>query len=177
MSRVFLNTKTGALSSPCGEPVTRLYAKRGTSWDLEVVPDVEIDEESAGWFSAKATAGGDLLAHGMWTLQEDGTWLFSLSLRGTDLAALFTGSTAQLELLAEGTFVVSGKTRKSQTIRLVVERDIYGGEEIEPGDLENTRRTGEGGYQEYSFDDGVTWYRYAPVMVAGTPEWQWTLVS
>jgi hypothetical protein len=40
-------------------------------------------------------------------------------------------------------------------------------------DIEDSRRTVDG-YQEYSFDSGATWWRYAPVIVAGIPEWQWT---
>lgn len=173
----YLNTTTGVLSATQGgAAISRAEAKRGTSWDLEVIPDVEIAPTSAGFFSAKSVYGGGLMAHGLWTppVVSGRGWLFSLSMRSSALAALFTGSLKEVPLLAEGTFVIAGKTRKTQTLDLIVERDIYAGDEVEPGDLENVRRTGTGGYQEYSFDGGATWRRYAPVLVDGVPEWQWS---
>jgi len=175
--RVYLNTSTGRLDQfRQGPAVERLDAKLGSNFDLEVVPDVEIPADSAGFFSAKSAYGGGLLAHGLWTppAVAGGAWIFSVSMRGADLAALFTGQLASVPLFAEVTAVIDGKTRKSQTLTLTVSRFVYAGNEVEPGDLENVRRTGTGGYQEYSFDGGVTWRRYAPVLVDGVPEWQWS---
>ena len=174
--RLYLNTTTGQLlSDPLSGEVTRLEAKLGTNFDIEVLPDVEIPENSAGFFSAKALYGGDLLAHGLWTppAETGDFWKFSVSMRGSDLADLFTNQLASVPLFAEATFVIDGKTRKSQTITLTVGRFVYAGDEIEPDDLENTRRTRDG-YQEYSFDGGSTWRRYSPVLVDGVPEWQWS---
>jgi hypothetical protein len=176
VNRVFLNTVTGELAETAGgSELSRLDAKLGTNFDLEVVPDVEIPADSAGFFSAKSLYGGGLMAHGLWTppTVTGGGWLFSVSMRGSDLAGLFTSQLASVPLIAEATFVISGKTRKSQTITLTVGRFVYAGDEVEPEDIENTRRTRDG-YQEYSFDGGVTWRRYAPVLVDGVPEWQWS---
>jgi hypothetical protein len=176
MNRLHLQTHTGHLLDHRGDLISALRAKRGTSWDLEILPDRALDDTTPAWISAKLTYTGILLAHGMWAPSDEipGAWRFSTSLRGADLAALFTPRTPAVTLLSEATFIIDGKTRKSQTLTLSVERDIFAGDEIEPGDLENTRRTGEGGYQEYSFDGGTTWWRYAPVIVEGIPEWQWT---
>jgi hypothetical protein len=176
MNRLFLNTVTGELSETAdGSPLDRLEAKLGSNFDLEVIPDVEIPADSAGFFSAKSAYGGGLMAHGLWTPPTvvGGGWLFSVSMRGSALAALFTAQLPSVPLLAELTAVIGGKTRKSQTMTLTVGRFVYAGDEVEPEDLENERRTVDG-YQEYSFDEGVTWWRYAPVMVDGVPEWQWT---
>jgi hypothetical protein len=175
--RLFLDTVTGELSETAGgSGVDRLDAKLGSNFDLEVVPDVEIPVTSAGFFSAKSSYGAGLMAHGLWTppVVSGGGWRFSVSMRGSALAALFTSQLPSVPLLAELTAVIDGKTRKSQTITLTVGRFVYAGDEVEPGDLENTRRTGVTGYQEYSFDDGVTWRRYSPVLVDGVPEWQWS---
>jgi len=176
MSRLHLDTQTGILSAtPGGPPIDRLTAKLGTNFDLAVVPDLEIPADSAGFFSAKAAYGGDLLAHGLWSppVTTGGGWRFSVSMRGSDLAGLFLAQLPSVPLLAELTVVIGAVTRKSQTITLTVGRFVYAGDEVEPEDLENERRTVDG-YQEYSFDGGTTWWRYAPVMVDGTPEWQWT---
>jgi hypothetical protein len=176
MTQVYLNTISGELSeTPGGPPILRMTGKRGTNFDLEVIPDADIPLASAGFFSAKSAYTGALVAHGTWTAPAalGGSFTFSVSLRGTDLSTLFTAGLGSVPLMAELTAVINSKTRKSQTITLTVARNVYIGDETEPEDLENTRRTVDG-YQEYSFDGGTTWRRYAPVLVDGVPEWRWS---
>ncbi len=173
---VYLDTTSGILNSDVlrRSPVTELTAKRGTDFDLYVVPEREIAPTSAV-FAALPPAGGAPMALASWlapTRMDEG-WLFPISLRGGDLAALFASGAGSVLLNAEMTAVIEGKTRKSQTILMTVTRDIYN-EDAAPPDVINMRRTNSDGYQEYSFDEGATWWLYAPVIVGGVPEWQWT---
>lgn len=173
---VYLDTTSGILTSDASRrlPVVELTAKRGTDFDLYVVPEREIAPASAGFFAALPPAGGAPMALASWLApaQMGEGWLFPISLRGSDLAALFTSGAGSVLLNAEITAVIDGKTRKSQTIPMTVTRDIYN-EAATPPDVVNLRRTNADGYQEYSFDEGSTWWLYAPVIVGGVPEWQW----
>lgn len=171
----YLNTTTGVLSATQGgAALSRAEAKRGATWDLEVIPDEEIPAGSVGHFSAKSVYGGALLAHGAWsapTVSGRG-WLFSLSMSGSGLAALFSGTTDEVPLLAEGTFTIGGKTRKSQTIDLVVERDIFTGTEDQPAELAAVIRIGATGHMEY-YVGGQWWRRTLVLNAANQPEEQW----
>lgn len=171
----YLNTTTGVLSATQGgAAISRAEAKRGATWDLEVIPDEEIPAGSVGYFSAKSVYGGALLAHGAWvapTVSGRG-WLFSLSMSGSGLAALFTGSLREVPLLAEGTFTIGGKARKSQTIDLIVERDIFTGTEDQPAELASVIRIGATGHTEY-FVGGQWWRRSLVLNDANFPEFKW----
>ena len=175
----YLDTTSGILTSDASRrlPVTEFTAKRGTDFDLYVVPDRELPPGTPGFFAALSPAGGAPMALATWLAPTriDEGWLFPISLRGGDLAALFASGAGSVLLNAEMTAVIDGKTRKSQTISMTVTRDIYN-ESAAPPDVINMRRTNADGYQEYSFDEGATWWLYAPVLVGGVPEWQWTQI-
>lgn len=177
---MYLSTTTGVLTSDAAGrvPVSALVAKRGTDLEMTVMPDREIPAESGGVLAALAPSGGAPLALDAWEAPAavgDG-WKFSVSLRGGELAALFASGAGQVTLNAEATFEIGGKLRKSQTMTLTVVKEVYNQSPL-PVDIVNVRRTNATGYQEYSFDDGVTWWRYAPVNVGGVPEWQWTYLG
>ncbi|MBU3665296.1 MAG: hypothetical protein FGM15_05385 [Chthoniobacterales bacterium] len=177
---VYLDTTSGLLTGDVFRrtPVTELTAKRGTDLDLYVVPERDIPPTSAGLFAALPPAGGAPMALASWLApaRMDEGWLFPISLRGSDLAALFASGTGSVLLNAEVTAVIDGKTRKSQTILMTVYRDIYS-PTTTPPDVVNIRRTNIDGYQEYSFNKGATWWKYAPIVIDGVPEWQWTYLG
>jgi hypothetical protein len=172
----YLNTITGELSeTPGGSPMTKLTgAKCGEDWDLEVIPDREIAATATGFFSAKSAYGGLLLVHGQWSAPTEAGrgWMFSLSLRGTDLAVASAATTGKLPLFAEGTFTIDGKTRKSQTITLEVERAVFTGTEDTPVETAASVRIGVTGHHEYQL--GGQWWRWAPVInEENKPEFVW----
>lgn len=177
---VYLDSSSGLLTSDAGRrsPLQTINAKRGTDLELYVVADEDIPPSSTGVFAALAPAGGSPLALASWQPPQriDQGWLFDVSLRGSDLAALFASGAGSVPLDAEITAVINGKTRKSQTISLVVSREVYNPSAVVP-DIVNVRRTNAEGYQEFSFDQGGTWWRYAPVFESGFPVWQWTYLG
>ncbi len=62
-------------------------------------------------------------------------YLFEIDLNTAALGALFIAQTTEVALMAEVTWTASGITRSSQTFDLVVARDIYRGDEINPSPL------------------------------------------
>lgn len=176
MNRVYLNTSTGRLDLfRSGPAVERFDAKLGSDFALEVIPDVDLPADATGYFSAKASYGGALLAHATWSapaVAGDG-WLFSVSMRSAGLAALFTAQLPSVPLVAEITVQFDGKERKSQTVALTVARQVFSGTEDTPPEVQGTTRIGSTGHLEYTFDNGDTWWRWAPALVDGRPEFQW----
>ncbi len=177
---VYLNSDSGLVTTDAlGRiPVDSLAAKRGTDFDLYVIPDKTLEITTPGFFAA-AAAGGSPLSLASWAPPEnlEKGWLFAVSLRGAELAALFTSGVTTLTLNAEITAIIGGKRRKSQTMRLAVAKEVHNEtNDTTPPDLANTRRINGDGYMEYSFDQGQTWWLYSPVVVDGTPEWQWRLL-
>ncbi len=177
---VYLNTISGQLTTDASgrTPLDEIVAKRGTDFDLWVITNTDIPLDSTGVFAALAQAGGAPLALASWQppTQINQGWSFNVSLRGADLSALFNSGVGSISLNAEVTALIQGKTRKSQTIHMTVYRDIYS-PTATPPDVVNIRRTNIDGYQEYSFDEGSTWWKYAPVVIDGVPEWQWTYLG
>ena len=177
---VYLNTISGLLTTDAAgrTAIDEIVAKRGTDFDLSVITNTDIPLDSTGVFAALAQAGGTPLALASWQAptQINQGWAFNVSLRGADLGALFNSGAGSIVLNAEITALISGKTRKSQTILMTVYRDIYS-PSATPPDAVNIRRTNMEGYQEYSFDLGATWWKYAPVVADGIPEWQWTYLG
>lgn len=174
---VYLDSTSGVVTSDATRrtPLEKISAKRGTDFDLFVVTENEIPAASTGVFAALASAGGAPMALASWQppAQIDRGWHFDISLRGPDLAALFTSGAGSIALTAEITAVIHGRTRKSQTIEMTVYREIYNPAPVIP-DVVNVRRTNAQGYQEFSFDEGATWWLYSPVFESGVPVWQWT---
>lgn len=178
---VYLRTESGLITADqLGQsPITAIEAKRSTDLDIYVSPDVELPLTTPGFFAAAPLAGGAPVALASWSAPASLTsgWSFSVSLRGASLAAMFSAGTTSVQLNAEITAIITGKRRKSQTMQLVVTKEVHNeDEDPAPTDLVNTRRTNSDGYQEYSFDQGASWWLYAPVIVDGSPEWQWRLL-
>lgn len=173
---VYLDSTSGLITSDATRrsALQTITAKRGTDLDLYVVTESEIPTTSTGVFAALAPAGAPMaLASWQPPTQIDRGWFFDISLRGADLAALLASGAGSVELDAEITAVINGKTRKSQTIKLTVYREIYNPAPV-PSDIVNVRRTNAQGYQQFSFDEGATWWLYSPVFESGVPVWQWT---
>jgi hypothetical protein len=174
---VYLDPTSGLITSDATQrtPLQTISAKRGTDLDLHVVTRTEIPATSTGVFAALAAAGGSPMALASWQppSQFDRGWLFEISLRGSDLSALLDSGAGSVSLNAEITAVINGKTRKSQTIELIVYGEVYNPEPI-ASDIVNVRRTNLQGYQEFSFDEGATWWLYSPTFESGVPIWQWT---
>lgn len=178
---VYLSTESGLISADKSgqSPVTAIEAKRSTDLDIYVIPDLELALTTPGFFAAAPSAGGPPVALASWAppANLDQGWFFSVSLRGAALASMFSSGTASVSLNAEITAIIQGKRRKSQTMQLLVTKEVHNeGTDPVPPDLVNTRRTNSDGYQEYSFDNGASWWLYAPVIVDGAPEWQWRLL-
>lgn len=178
---VYLSTESGVVTADrLGQTaLNSIEVKRGTDLDLYVLPDTQLQITTPGFFAAAAVTGGSPLALASWAPPEnmEKGWLFAVSLRGAALAAMFAAGVTSVALNAEITVIVGGKRRKSQTIRLDVTKEVHDEtSDPTPPDVANTRRTNSEGYQEYSFDQGQTWWLYSPVVVDGTPEWQWRLL-
>ena len=178
---IYLRNESGLITAdPLGQsPITAIEAKRSTDLDIYVTPDANLPLETPGLFAAAPTTGGAPVAFASWTPPASlgSGWFFSVSLRGAALASMFSAGTTSVSLNAEITAIIEGKRRKSQTMQLLVTKEVHNeDEDPAPPDLVNTRRTNSDGYQEYSFDNGASWWLYAPVIVDGTPEWQWRLL-
>lgn len=171
----YLDTNTGDLrATQGGSLLTTITAKRGEDFDLEIVPDRDLDAATVGYFSAKSVYGGVLMVHGTWTAPtvSGRGWLFSLSLNGGSLAAAFAGSLEKVPLLAETTVFIGGKVRKSQTIEMVIQREVYTGTEDAPAQAAQLVRIGATGHHEYYL--GGQWWRWAPALNEDNkPEFQW----
>ena len=138
--KTYLNTDTGLLTLAPGSTtgITKLSAKRGDTFLLEVVPSGTI-AGAAGVLAAKSTYSGDPVALApSWTspTTEGAGYVFSLDLNTTELNALFTGETAEVTLLAEITWTLDGAIRSTQTLSMVVARDVWRGDEPTPSAVE-----------------------------------------
>ena len=138
--KTYLNTDTGLLTLAPGSTtgITKLAAKRGDLFSLEVVPSGTISG-AAGVLAAKSTYSGDPVALApSWTspTTEGAGYVFSLNLNTTELNALFTGETAEVTLLAEITWTLDGAIRSTQTLSMVVARDVWRGDEPTPSAVE-----------------------------------------
>ena len=138
--KTYLNTDTGLLTLAPGSTtgITKLSAKRGDTFLLEVVPSGTI-AGAAGVLAAKSTYSGDPVALApSWTspTTEGAGYVFSLDLNTTELNALFTGETAEVTLLAEITWTLDGAIRSTQTFSLAVARDVWRGDEPTPSAVE-----------------------------------------
>ena len=134
--KLYLNTTTGllTLTANSGSPIRRVDAKRGDSLPIEILPDTDLTG-ATGILAAKATYSGAPVALApAWTppATEGAGYLFTLDLNTTELSDLFTGETADVTLLAELTWTLSGAVRTSQTFSLVVARDVWVGTEEIP---------------------------------------------
>jgi len=134
--KTYLNTDTGLLTLAPGSTtgITKLAAKRGDLFSLEVVPSGTISG-AAGVLAAKSTYSGDPVALApSWTspTTEGAGYVFSLNLNTTELNALFTGETPEVALMAEITWTLSGVVRSTQTFSLVVAHDVWNGDEPAP---------------------------------------------
>lgn len=176
---LYLKTESGLITADQSgqSPVTAIEAKRSTDLDIYVVPDADLPTTTPGFFAAAPAAGGAPVALASWAppANLERGWSFSVSLRGAALATMFSAGATNVSLNAEITAIIEGKRRKSQTIQLQVAKEIHNeSNDPVPPDLVNTRRTNSNGYQEYSFDGGSSWWLYAPIIVDGVPEWQWS---
>ncbi|MEI6034524.1 MAG: hypothetical protein WCS65_09620 [Verrucomicrobiae bacterium] len=133
--KIYLNTETCLLTLAAGSatPLTKFTAKRGDALDIEVMADLA--SGATGILAAKSTWSGDpVVLCPSWTAPETSGagYLFSLSLNTTEINALLTGEVASVTLRAEITWTVGGKTRSTQTFSLIVERDVWRGDEATP---------------------------------------------
>ena len=140
--KTYLNIETGllTLAAASTQGIRSLSAKRGDLLEMEVVPSAPI-AGAAGIFAAKqkGTYSGDPVAlDSAWSAPatEGAGYLFSLSLNTTELNALFSGETAEVTLMAEITWSLSGAVRSTQTFDLVVARDVWTGDEGAPAAAE-----------------------------------------
>lgn len=143
--KAYLNTRTGLLTAVAGgtQAVRRIEGKRGDVLLLEVVPDAVI-AGAVGIFAAKATyAGGVVVLDSTWTapVVEGAGYLFEVSLNTVELDALFTDETDEAALLAEVTWTLDGVVRSTQTLSLVVARDVWRGDEPNPSEAGNLLAT------------------------------------
>lgn len=136
--KTYLNIETGllTLAATSTQGIRRLDAKRGDLLELEVIPSGAI-AGATGILAAKVkgTYSGDPVAlDSAWSAPatEGAGYLFSLSLNTTELNALFTAETAEVTLMAEISWTLSGAVRSSQTFDLVVAHDVWTGDEGAP---------------------------------------------
>ena len=150
--KTYLNTDTGLLTLAPGATtgIAKISAKRGDLFLLEVVPSGTITG-ATGVFAAKSTYSGDPVAlASSWDAPETEStgYLFTIDLNTTDLNALFTSEIADVTLLAEITWSLAGAIRSTQTLSLVVARDVWRGDEADPtaaSDFKATQAEAEAG--------------------------------
>jgi len=123
-----LNTLSGMLATDiAGQvPLTSITVKRGTDFDLYIVPSEDIPITSTGVFVAVFPGQTQPVISAAWLPPSDQStgWLIEIPLRGAQFANLFLAAPEAL-LDAELTVVLSGKVRKSQTIQFRIQSEVY----------------------------------------------------
>ena len=133
--KLYLDPVSAILALTAGSPtgISQLKLKRGDYVELEIVAD--LPSTATGIFAAKRSIGGEpVLLCSTWSVpQTSGAgFIFALSLNTTELNALFAGGTATVTLVAEITWTVGGHTRSTQTFNLIVDADVWRGDETLP---------------------------------------------
>ena len=138
--QIWLTPSTGSLSKSPTAPLTLglIPAKAGTIFQLEVYSTEALDTAAGGVLTAKADLAytSDLAAIDTTWSKQTGPpirYIFDLDLNTTEIAALFTTSTtATVKLMAEISWTSGTEQGKSQTFQLLVQRQVWRGDEQTP---------------------------------------------
>ena len=133
--KLYLEPVSAILSLTAGSTtgISQLKLKRGDYVALEIVAD--LPSTATGIFAAKASIGGEpVLLFPTWSapLTLDAGFIFALSLTTTELDALFAGGATTVTLLGEITWTVGGHARSTPTFNLIVDADVWRGDEAIP---------------------------------------------
>lgn len=159
--KLYLDTNTWLLATAAAGSNTTviLQAKQGSDLKLEIVPDRPLAENTSGSLVVKAK-DAYASASVSWDLQWDAPvssesgYLFELPLNTQPLAELLGGSNKSTLLMGEVTITEEGRVSKSQTITIVVNRQVSSGEEGTPAELPDLKASQE---EAEAGTDNIKW--------------------